>query len=280
MPIETAVGLIGPVAFISRARGSLGTLPVAAEGPTPAVARGTDGWAAVAVAAVACSSSLREQVATLRGSSDYVSAVTFSPDGKLVAAGSGSLDGAVRVWRASTGARVAVMKGHTGDILDVAFSPDSEVLATAATDDAARLWEVPSGESVGSLTGHTGAVNAVGFNRDGTAVITASSDGTVRFWDATSGLPTATLLGARRQDFSSSLGRDDELFLTRGPDNTVRLIDTETLELGDCEIAIRVEQGKNGKTVSLESPKELMQNLNWAKQLKDFSETAHLLEVK
>ena len=59
-----------------------------------------------------------------------------------------------------------------------------------------------------------------------------------------------------------------------------RLLDTETLELGDCEIAIRVEQGKNGKTVSLEAPKELMQNLNWAKQLKDFSETAHLLEVE
>ena len=59
-----------------------------------------------------------------------------------------------------------------------------------------------------------------------------------------------------------------------------RLLDTETLELGDCEIAIRVEQGKNGKTVSLEAPKELMQNLNWAKQLKDFSETAHLREVE
>ncbi len=59
-----------------------------------------------------------------------------------------------------------------------------------------------------------------------------------------------------------------------------RLIDTETLELGDCEIAIRVEQSKNGKTVSLEAPKELMQNLKWAKQLKEFSEAAHLLEVE
>lgn len=59
-----------------------------------------------------------------------------------------------------------------------------------------------------------------------------------------------------------------------------RVLDTKTLELGDCEIGIRVEQGNKGKTVSLESPKELMQNLNWVKQLKDFSEAAHLSEVE
>ena len=61
---------------------------------------------------------------------------------------------------------------------------------------------------------------------------------------------------------------------------TFRLLDTETLELGDCEIAIRVEQGRNGRTISLPSPKELMQNLNWAQQLKDFSEAAHLAELE
>jgi hypothetical protein len=59
-----------------------------------------------------------------------------------------------------------------------------------------------------------------------------------------------------------------------------RIINTETLELGDCEITIRVEQSKNGKEISIPSPKELMQNLNWAKQMKDFSEAKHLLEVE
>ena len=59
-----------------------------------------------------------------------------------------------------------------------------------------------------------------------------------------------------------------------------RLVDTKTRELSECEISIRVEQGKNGKTVSLEAPEGLMQNLNWAKQIKDFSELAHLPEVE
>ena len=59
-----------------------------------------------------------------------------------------------------------------------------------------------------------------------------------------------------------------------------RLVNVETLELGNCEITIRVEQDKNGKEVSMPAPKELMQNLNWAKQMKDFSEAAHLPEVE
>ncbi len=59
-----------------------------------------------------------------------------------------------------------------------------------------------------------------------------------------------------------------------------RLVNIETLELGDCEITIRVEQGKNGKEVSIPATKELMQNLNWVKQMKDFSEAAHLPEVE
>ena len=59
-----------------------------------------------------------------------------------------------------------------------------------------------------------------------------------------------------------------------------RLLDTQTLELGDCEISVRVEQGKNGRTISLSSPKELMQNLNWVQQLKDFSEADHLQEIE
>lgn len=58
-----------------------------------------------------------------------------------------------------------------------------------------------------------------------------------------------------------------------------RVLDVKTLELGNCEITIRVEQGRNGKEVSVPAQKELMQNLNWAKEIRDFSEASHLIEV-
>ena len=59
-----------------------------------------------------------------------------------------------------------------------------------------------------------------------------------------------------------------------------RLVNIETRQLGDCQITIRVEQGKQGKEITMSSQKELMQHLNWAKQLKDFGEAAHLPEIR
>jgi hypothetical protein len=52
------------------------------------------------------------------------------------------------------------------------------------------------------------------------------------------------------------------------------------LESPNYEIAIRVEQGRNGKEFMVKAPLPLLQNLVWFQGLKDFSEAAHLPEEK
>jgi hypothetical protein len=47
----------------------------------------------------------------------------------------------------------------------------------------------------------------------------------------------------------------------------------------DCGMKVRIEQGKNGKQVDVRVPKDLLANLRWFSELKDFSEAAHLPEV-
>ena len=47
----------------------------------------------------------------------------------------------------------------------------------------------------------------------------------------------------------------------------------------DCGMKVRVEQGKNGKQVDVRVPQDLLANLRWFAELKDFSEAAHLPEV-
>jgi len=48
----------------------------------------------------------------------------------------------------------------------------------------------------------------------------------------------------------------------------------------DCGMKVRVEQGKNGKQVDVRVPKDLLANLRWFAELKDFSEAAHLPQVE
>jgi tetratricopeptide (TPR) repeat protein len=67
---------------------------------------------------------------------------TFSPDGKRIVAPSGR--GAV-IWDAYTGAQLALLRGHTGEVSGATFSPDSRWVATWASDGV-RIWYAESGK--------------------------------------------------------------------------------------------------------------------------------------
>eukprot|EP00284_Hemiselmis_tepida_P008043 CAMPEP_0174920326 /NCGR_PEP_ID=MMETSP1355-20121228/4327_1 /TAXON_ID=464990 /ORGANISM="Hemiselmis tepida, Strain CCMP443" /LENGTH=109 /DNA_ID=CAMNT_0016165663 /DNA_START=14 /DNA_END=340 /DNA_ORIENTATION=+ len=71
-----------------------------------------------------------------KGHSAGVNSLAFSPDSKFVASGSGfrvtaafQSDNSVRIWEVATGREVCSLKGHSGVVFSVAFSPDSKTLA-------------------------------------------------------------------------------------------------------------------------------------------------------
>ena len=83
---------------------------------------------------------------TLRGHTDAVNGVAYSPDGTRLA--SASSDGTVQVWDAITGQEVLPpLRGHTGVVYAVAYSPDGRTLASASHDKTVRVWDATTGQS-------------------------------------------------------------------------------------------------------------------------------------
>ena len=73
-----------------------------------------------------------QEIFTLKGHTDSINSVAFSPDGKRLA--TGSSDGTVKIWDAATGQETFTLKGHaegvgTVGVECVAFSPDGKRLA-------------------------------------------------------------------------------------------------------------------------------------------------------
>jgi WD40 repeat protein len=120
-------------------------------------------------------------------------ALAVSHDGKLMA--SGSMDTTIIFWDAKTFEPIRTLRGHTGAVRDVAFSPDDLTLASVSEDKTFRLWDVATGRLKVTRGEHASKVKGVVYFPDGKTIATASADATLRLWDARTGEPKMVLRG-------------------------------------------------------------------------------------
>lgn len=90
---------------------------------------------------------------SMPGHAEAVISVSFSPDGKHLASGSG--DTSVRFWDISTQTPQYVCKGHKNWVLCISWSPDSTKLASACKDGKIIVWDPFNGKQIGKeMIGH------------------------------------------------------------------------------------------------------------------------------
>lgn len=123
---------------------------------------------------------------------EIVYAVTFSPDGKLIASGSCTTpsevdrctQGKIRLWDASTHQPVGMaMAAHTAFVTQLAFSPDGKVLASGGGKEI-YIWDVATQEPIGAPLVQVGTgITGIAFSRDGNWIATGSRDGALSIWN-------------------------------------------------------------------------------------------------
>jgi WD40 repeat protein len=131
-------------------------------------------------------------------------------------------------WNRLCHLELLTLKGHTGTVYSVGFSPDGRRIVTGGSyDNTAKVWDAASGRETLTLKGHGNTVRCVSFSPDGQRILTGSDDHTARVWDAASGrlLLTLRLKGHTRSLTAVSFSPDGRRIVTGSYDNTVKVWD-------------------------------------------------------
>jgi WD40 repeat protein len=158
-----------------------------------------------------------------------VATVTFSPDGKHLAAGSYGL---VTIWDLEKAEPVKALTSILGAVNCLRFSPDGTMLAVAGGQPSAkgevRLFDTTDWKLRAVLPGHTDTVSSVAFTTDGKRLASASFDKTVRVWDLASFKPVQTLTGHSDFVYAVAFSPDGQWLASASKDRTVKLVETAT----------------------------------------------------
>ena len=188
---------------------------------------------------------------------DFGDSFIFSPDNRWLAIGNRDT-GNVEFREPETGKIVSTLIGEAekgGAFMPIAFSPDTQLLASTSRDDTNNdaesviVWDVESGERVAYLTGHTGCIYRLCFSPCGRFLASGGEEeGTVIIWGVRSWQKIKTHTGYGKSDMIPSYSPEGVLHVAAvsASDDTVTVWDLENNEklyIADSEASVAFSNG-------------------------------------
>jgi WD40 repeat protein len=183
----------------------------------------------------------REDVAILRGHAGHIAGLAFSPDGRILASGSGPPDGTVKLWDLATLEEIGSFAGSRSWMAPVAFSPDGKRLATGVgmPDYTIKIWDLASRREQATLSRHSGQIAWIGFSPDGRTLASVSHDDhTLKLWSLSSGTEVITFHDPKMAA-GAAFSPDGSALVTARRDGTLRVWRATPLAEAEAQLRAR-----------------------------------------
>ncbi len=124
----------------------------------------------------------QEPISELKGHTDWIVALAFSPNGRLLA--SASADRSIRLWNVADRTEFRRFQGHLDEVWGLAFLPDGQTLVSGGKDGSVRFWRInnPNRHPTHETLPTPVSGPALAFAADGQSFVTACQDGSIRRW--------------------------------------------------------------------------------------------------
>lgn len=162
---------------------------------------------------------------TLKGHSDEIRAIEFSPDGHLLA--TGSFDETIRLWDTAAEPSQDKLEGHSTSIRAIKFSPCGHLVASASVDKIV-LWDSATGAFRCRFDLQLSMCTAMAFSPSCQLLASGHSDGVIRLWDPATEASRIEL-DAHEEDVTAvAFSADGQILAAGFHDGTIMFLDPDT----------------------------------------------------
>jgi TIR domain/WD domain, G-beta repeat len=161
-----------------------------------------------------------QNLGSIKADAEVVKALAFFPDGKMIV--SGGKDGTVGVWNALTGAQVARLTGHSGEIMSVAVSPDGRWIAAGGDGNTVLIWSAATDQTAASISASFDTVQSLAFSADSSQLI-VGGDGPIEIWSVESARRLQEIKAGSGGVRALALSADRSRLASGGTDGTINV---------------------------------------------------------